>query len=114
MEAFSLSVTSVESRQVTVEAGWATPLQGDFATGQRTLPNTGWRGDFATGARSTAGPLPTGTFATGLSRDPGPLTVGSFATGMSRPGADRGRESGVRFMPESWFGRGGDNRRVAV
>ncbi|HMJ36390.1 MAG TPA: hypothetical protein VK501_20980 [Baekduia sp.] len=63
-------------------------LEGDFATGLRTLPASVQRGTFATGAGDANTPRVVGDFATGARlRGDEPLPTGDFATGA------RGRPS---------------------
>jgi hypothetical protein len=80
-------------------------MEGDFATGLRTLPCSVERGDFATGVRNATTPRRTGDFATGCRlRTDESLPTGDFATGA------RGRPRGLarrRWSPRY-------HRRVAV
>jgi hypothetical protein len=115
MEAFSLSPTFAAPSQVEPERPQATSPGGDFAAGQRAVPDRGGCGDVAAGVRVTPAPLPTGTFATGQRYDhAGGLTVGCFATGVCRPAAEGARASGVRSMPEARFERGLEDRGEAA
>jgi hypothetical protein len=60
-----------------------TPVQGDFARGQRHAVGGGHLyGDFATGMRRTSTPAITCDFATGMRTSHRQTTLGDFATGM--------------------------------
>jgi hypothetical protein len=60
-----------------------TPVQGDFARGQRHGVAVGHSdGDFATGMRHTSMLGVTGDFATGMRTSRRQTTLGDFATGM--------------------------------